>query len=196
MAESSRDSAVHQGETDMGKQILVGIALLVGALLLAPATARAQTQVRCESYDHQTNFCHIGRYHGDVRIAQRLSDARCNEGSDWGVQGDQIWVTDGCRAIFEIDAAYGGGYSGRRRGGGDDDRYGRDRGFQYGDRRADYITCESNDYRRKYCEVGYHVRARLYEQLSDTPCVRGTNWLDTANGVWVSGGCRAVFKIR
>lgn len=181
----------------MARQILVGVALLIGAFLFAPGAAQAQSaQVRCESYDHQTNFCNIGRRHGDVRILQRLSDARCNEGSDWGVQGDQLWVTDGCRAIFEVDAAYGG-YGGHRRGSDyDDDRYGRDRGFQYGDRRADYITCESNDYRRKYCEVGYHVRARLYEQLSDTPCVRGQNWLDTANGVWVAGGCRAVFKIK
>lgn len=183
-------------------------ALALGALLFVGAPARAQSsQVRCESYEHQTNYCNIGR-HGDVRILQRLSDAKCHEGSDWGVRGDQIWVTDGCRAVFEVEPAFERdyGHHGRRDHDDDDNRYSNgggygggyrqhDRGW-YDDRRDEYITCESTGYQRNYCEVGWHVRAKLFEQLSDTACVRGQNWLDTQNGVWVSGGCRAVFKIK
>lgn len=194
----------------MLKQGLKLLALAAfGALVIAAApAARAQSsQVRCESYEHRTNYCRIGR-HGDVRIVQRLSDSKCHEGSDWGVQGDQIWVTDGCRAVFEVDPVYDR-HEGRGRDYGHDHDRDRDhdgggygggyhqheRGW-YDERRDEYITCESTDYKRNYCEVGYHVKARLFEQLSDTQCVRGQNWLDTPNGVWVAGGCRAVFKIK
>jgi hypothetical protein len=181
----------------MFKQMVYGSLLtLAGVLTIGVHQAQAQSQVTCESYDKRTNYCRIGR-HGDVRLVERLSDSRCHEGRDWGVTGDQIWVTDGCRAVFEVDPVHERGYGRGHDRDRDDDRdnrgYGGGRNY---DDRTQYITCESIDKRRNYCEVGYHVKARMDHQLSDAPCIRGQTWLDTPNGVWVAGGCRAVFKIK
>ena len=37
---------------------------------------------------------------GDVQIVRQLSDARCEQGRNWGLNRHSIWVKDGCRAVF------------------------------------------------------------------------------------------------
>ena len=40
---------------------------------------------------------------GKVRLVRRESHAACTRGMTWGTLGNEaIWVSDGCRAIFEI----------------------------------------------------------------------------------------------
>ena len=38
----------------------------------------------------------------DVRLVRQLSSARCVEGQTWGQDRSGLWVTQGCRAEFEV----------------------------------------------------------------------------------------------
>jgi len=38
--------------------------------------------------------------------------------------------------------------------------------------------------------------ATLLRQLSDTACKEGSTWGWDAQGVWVDGGCRGLFRVR
>ncbi len=57
------------------------------------------------------------------------------------------------------------------------------------------FTCESQDRRRAECAAPERGAIRLQRQLSKTDCVEGRTWGQTGSGVYVSGGCRAVFYV-
>jgi hypothetical protein len=60
---------------------------------------------------------------------------------------------------------------------------------------ADQITCESQQGNRQKCPTnGGDVR--LVNQLSRNPCVEGQTWGADRDGIWVAGGCRAVFEVQ
>ncbi|MCB1590165.1 MAG: DUF3011 domain-containing protein, partial [Xanthomonadales bacterium] len=40
-----------------------------------------------------------------------------------------------------------------------------------------------------------HARVDIQRQLSRTECRYGRNWGWDSRGIWVDGGCRAVFSI-
>lgn len=75
-----------------------------------------------------------------------------------------------------------------------DDRYGYD-GYGhdgYGYNNGSF-RCESRDRRTTRCATrGYRVQ--LIRQFSDMPCVRGRTWGQDGYGVWVTNGCRALFR--
>jgi hypothetical protein len=127
--------------------------------------------VRCESRDHRTVHCGVD-IRGGVRMVNQISDRRCVRGRTWGTDNRGIWVSDGCRASFQVNA--------RNRG---DERYGR------------VIRCESRDSRTVYCNADSRSGVRLVRQLSSSPCVEGRSWGIAREGVWVSRGCRAEFRI-
>lgn len=60
---------------------------------------------------------------------------------------------------------------------------------------ADQITCESHQEQRAFCRTG-GGDVSLVQQLSNSPCVEGSTWGSTGNGIWVSGGCRATFDVQ
>lgn len=62
---------------------------------------------------------------------------------------------------------------------------------------ADRLTCESQNGRRRYCDVGGARDAdiELSRQLSDARCERGDSWGRDDRGVWVDYGCRAEFTV-
>lgn len=75
-----------------------------------------------------------------------------------------------------------------------DDRYGYDgyghNGYGYND---GTFRCESRDRRTTRCPTrGYRVQ--LIRQFSDMACVRGRTWGQDGYGVWVTNGCRALFR--
>lgn len=127
--------------------------------------------VRCESRDRRTVHCGIDT-RGGVRLVNQISDRRCVRGRTWGTDNRGIWVSNGCRASFQVDA--------RNRG---DERYGR------------VIRCESRDSRTVYCNADSRSGARLVRQLSSNPCVEGRSWGIAREGLWVSRGCRAEFRV-
>jgi hypothetical protein len=108
---------------------------------------------------------------GTVRIIKQYSDVPCIEGTTWGYDRYGIWVTNGCRAKFEI-LEYGGRVNVRK------------------------IACESEDERYQYCPLGGVVgEVRLIKQFSRKPCIQGTSWGYDRHGIWVDKGCRGEFAI-
>lgn len=59
--------------------------------------------VQCGSVDGRYRVCNvdIGR-DADVRLVANDSDTRCEQGRNWGVSRDGIWVNNGCRGRFAI----------------------------------------------------------------------------------------------
>ncbi|MBI3535864.1 MAG: DUF3011 domain-containing protein [Deltaproteobacteria bacterium] len=58
------------------------------------------------------------------------------------------------------------------------------------------ITCQSVDFNYSQCDTGmYIVHAYLEVQLSNTTCVEGQTWGHNDRSIWVSGGCRGIFRV-
>lgn len=57
------------------------------------------------------------------------------------------------------------------------------------------IACEANNDNRKYCGSYDPDQIRLDRQISGSPCVQGQTWGVDRHGLWVEGGCRAIFTI-
>lgn len=58
------------------------------------------------------------------------------------------------------------------------------------------VTCQSRDYQREECTLRDRGEVVLVQQISKTACVKGKNWNETRNGVYVTDGCAAVFETR
>lgn len=140
--------------------------------------------VRCESPRGALNECRVD-LRGGVRVLRQLSSAPCVAGRSWGHGRDVIWVSQGCRADFVIDAG--------RDDGRDDDSIGHDNVGRVGSARV--IRCESQDGQPQHCDVPGLRNARMVRQLSRSPCVEDRSWGRDRNGVWVGEGCRAEFSV-
>lgn len=155
-------------------------ALMPLALLAAPAHAQSYgydgDTIRCESNSNRQRTCVTG-WRG-ATVVRQLSDTRCVEGRNWGINNGTIWVSGGCRAEFaESRGNWGGG--GGWGGGGNPGNGGT-------------IRCDSNDNRQRVCNTGWR-RSVLVRQLSKSQCVEGRSWGSSNGNVWVSNGCRAEF---
>jgi hypothetical protein len=135
---------------------------------------RYDSRVRCESRDSRTNYCNVDT-RGGVRLVHQLSDRDCVRGRNWGANERGIWVTDGCRAEFELGAGGNG--------------YGNGNGY------ASRFRCESSNSRTRYCQVDTRYGVELVRQLSNSACIEGRSWGVNRDGVWVSRGCRAEFAL-
>jgi len=60
---------------------------------------------------------------------------------------------------------------------------------------AAQVTCESQGKDRTSCPADLAGGAELLTQLSGAPCTEGRTWGTDRTGIWVSDGCRAVFKV-
>jgi hypothetical protein len=158
---------------------ITGLALLAAAAVFS-GPARADHFVRCESHDFDRNSCAVDT-RGGVSIANQLSDTPCIEGRNWGYGGGRVWVDDGCAAEFRVGERYS--YS--------------DRPFRRGMYASvgGVVQCESVDMQRSVCEIPRNSSVRLINQLSDSPCVRGSTWGANRNRIWVDDGCRAEFQV-
>lgn len=60
-------------------------------------------QIKCQSIGGRWGACPVD-IGGRVRLVKRESHAECVRGWTWGVVGrEAIWVSNGCRAIFEVE---------------------------------------------------------------------------------------------
>lgn len=59
------------------------------------------------------------------------------------------------------------------------------------------VRCGSDDYRYKLCQVdtGRGSRVVVAKGISKTYCEEGRNWGWNRAGIWVDGGCEAVFRV-
>ena len=101
--------------------LFAGAALL--ALVAHPAEAQRR-EVRCESRDYRQQLCRA-ETSGGVRLARQLGDAACRQGRTWGTTRSAIWVSNGCRADFEVGRGGGGILDAWRRSGNGDWNRGR-----------------------------------------------------------------------
>lgn len=101
------------------------------ALLLAIAGTAGSAlaeQITCESRGNRPEACGTVQPGSSVRLVQQLSGSPCIEGRTWGSNDDSIWVSQGCRAVFDVQPRYDNGVAENR-----DDGYVRERSD---DRRA------------------------------------------------------------
>jgi hypothetical protein len=193
--------------------------LVLGLLGLAGA-ANARSLV-CESIDRSQHYCPADTS-GGVSLSVQYSKASCRQGSSWGYDNHGIWVSNGCRAQFDL-----GDYRSSHRSDSDsaaaaalaigligaaaiaskhdrDDRDDRDYynyNYQSHDRYSDYggrgsVTCESRNNRYNFCNANLrHADVDIQRQISRTTCRQGQNWGWNAGGIWVNNGCAAVFSI-
>jgi hypothetical protein len=194
------------------------LALGVAALALCGITGAAQARsMVCESVDRSQHYCPADT-RGGVSLSVQYSKASCRQGSSWGYDNRGIWVSNGCRAQFDL-----GTYRGSH-GSNDDSkaaaalaigligaaaiasRHDRDRDDRDHDYRphdhhngydaSDHLTCESRDNRYNFCRANLrHAEVDIDRQISRTTCRQGQNWGWNAGGIWVNDGCAAVFSI-
>lgn len=55
----------------------------------------------CESRNDRRAYCNIPK-RGHVEVYKQRSSRPCTYGRSWGVNGDRVWVEDGCRAEFAV----------------------------------------------------------------------------------------------
>lgn len=185
--------------TTQGWSRYVFFAVAAGFVVLSCASVEARSLV-CESADGQPRYCRSDT-RGGVRLVRQYSKSGCYEGRTWGYDRGGVWVTDGCRAKFEL-----GDYSADPyRSWGYGDRGYRDRedndDYPYRDGRRhsrppQTLTCESWGNRLNYCRARLgNARVEIERQLSDTRCRMGENWGWDGGGIWVKNGCRAIFLV-
>ncbi len=166
----------------MLRWIMLALAALAATIgLSAPASAQYANRVKCESRNYQPNSCAIGNA-SDVRIVERLG-GNCRQGADWNFDRRAIYVSNGCRALFEVRSGNnnGGNYGGGNYGGG------------YGNART--VRCESENYRTNRCAVDTRGGVRINRVLGNSQCRQGQSFGWDRGGIWVSNGCRAEFIV-
>lgn len=130
-------------------------------ILASSASSALATQITCESHQQGAEACGTIEPGGSVRIVQQLSNAPCVEGRSWGTMNspnhDSIWVSGGCRAVFDVQAPYAG--ANRAQYGNDSDAPQSasvnhspqwQRGFADGERGVFDIRADSRAYRDGY----------------------------------------------
>ena len=81
-------------------RLIFAIAALAALATMALAQYR-WVRITVESRDGHHAF-HLVRSRS-VKLRKQLSDRPCIRGKTWGVDGHQIWVDHGCRAIFDVE---------------------------------------------------------------------------------------------
>jgi hypothetical protein len=172
----------------LSKILTIGIAVAGSVLMTSTAQAEPQRgdyggdrdRIECGSHDYRYTRCNVNWRSAD--LVRQLSDSRCIEGRTWGIDRRGLWVDRGCVGIFVERGR--GDYDGGWNPGPDWDRDIR-------------LTCSSEDYRYNLCQVdvGRGGDVRIVRQLSNSACIEGRSWGWNRAGVWVSGGCSAVFRV-
>jgi hypothetical protein len=77
-------------------------------ILAGGATSALADQITCESRSSGTEACGTVQAGSSVRLARQLSGTPCIEGRNWGTgpDRDSIWVSGGCRAVFDVQPPY------------------------------------------------------------------------------------------
>jgi Protein of unknown function (DUF3011) len=76
--------------------------VLLCCLLMAASMAMGQTVMTCSSDDGQMHACRVGDNSG-IQFLRQRSDAACVAGQTYGIRRDGVWVTNGCRADFQVN---------------------------------------------------------------------------------------------
>ncbi len=149
-------------------------AALIGSLLMAaPASAQINNRVKCESWQFQPARCAVPNIL-DAQIASVIA-GDCRPGN-WGSDRNGVWVSNGCRAYFNVTTRgnNGGGWGGNG-----------------GNMGGQVVRCESWQFQPARCGMDTRGGASLQRVIAGD--CRPGNWGFDRNGVWVINGCRADF---
>jgi hypothetical protein len=135
---------------------------------LGSGSTPSASTIRCESRNNQRAYC-LAETAGGVRLTRKLSSSSCDYGRDWGYDQGGVWVTNGCRAEFEVGSVSAPSVS--------------------------TVRCESRSNQRSYCRVDTAGGVQLARKLSSSSCDYRADWGYDANGIWVDNGCRAEFEV-
>lgn len=190
----------------MKRSASIAVLALAAALWFMP-DANAQNSVRCESVDGRYQTCPVDT-RGGVTLSRQLSSHGCWQGDTWGFDRNRIWVTNGCRAEFNVGRAESSSgnsnalaaaaivalvgaaaIAAKKHHDRDDDRNDDDR---YD---GNTFTCASNDNRYVTCRMPVRGHVEVRRQLSKSQCRYGQSWGTTYDSVWVDDGCRAEFIV-
>lgn len=168
-------------------------ALAANLAAMTPAAAQIPGRIKCESWNYQPAQCPVANI-VDARLAERLG-GNCRQGQDWGFDRRGIYVSNGCRAVFDVRVEnFGGGYPGNGYPGNGYPGNGYPGGgYPPGSGYGQVVRCESTDYRTIRCPMNTNGGVRVSRQISNTQCQMGRNWNFDRNSVWVKDGCRAEF---
>src|SRR5947209_4292215 len=73
-------------------------------ILAGAATPALADRITCESHGGAAEACGTVQPRSMVRIVKQLSNTPCIEEQNWGLgpDHDSIWVSGGCRAVFDV----------------------------------------------------------------------------------------------
>jgi len=83
--------------------------LLRSALIFALGLGSTQVlaeQFTCESHGGRTETCGTVEPGSSITLVDQISSTPCIEGRTWGTDNDSIWVSGGCRAVFDVQPRY------------------------------------------------------------------------------------------
>ncbi|MBM4245194.1 MAG: DUF3011 domain-containing protein [Deltaproteobacteria bacterium] len=60
------------------------------------------TTITCTSKDFAYAHCDVPTWGRRIHVERQLSDRRCVQGDNWGVDWHGIWVDRGCNAVFAV----------------------------------------------------------------------------------------------
>ena len=169
---------------------VVASVLLAVLALATPASAQPSRQIECSSWQYRPASCPAGPGARGIAIARKIA-GDCLPNRDWGLRGGAIYVANGCRAVFQIDAAgpgFGGVYPGIGNPGIGNPGF-PGPGAQPG---GQFARCESINYQPARCPMFTGGGVALRNVLGGS-CQQGRSWGFDRAGVWVSNGCRADF---
>lgn len=137
------------------------------------------TRITCESSGNAQRSCPFPKG-STARFVSQLSNQPCVLNRSYGLSTTFVWVSRGCRAVFEVRGGLTGGNGG---GGGGGPSY------------TKRVTCESQTPGRQRCVVPGATAVRLARQISVKPCELDRTFGTQINAIWVSDGCRGDFEV-
>ena len=149
--------------------------LLLLWLALAPASDPVNPEIPCQSFAGERRECVVGSF-GRIALVRELSDNACFEGVSWGTNSQGVvWVERGCQATFTIQSAPEGAPRSRPL--------------------LPTVVCQAEGDERRHCPADTKFGVAIARQLGEGACALERTWGFDAEGVWVSGGCRAQFAL-
>lgn len=134
--------------------------------------------ITCASEDGKRRVCPVDTSNG-VQLVRQRSDAKCKEGSSWGVDAQGIWVDKGCEADFVVGVP------------------GHPSGSAKAAAKSQTMSCESFDGRKNYCDADTQgAKVQLTRQIGTAPCTEGSTWGYDRRGIWVDRGCSGEFVVQ
>lgn len=146
---------------------------------------RGSDSVNCGSSGYKLTRCRVPWR--DATLVRQTSDSACVRDRTWGMDRGGIWVDKGCGGTF-VEARRGDGP-----GPGNDGDWRPGPGWDTAIR----VRCASHGYHYNMCQVdtGRGSSVSVERQISNTSCEEGRTWGFNRAGIWVDGGCEAVFRI-